>query len=888
MTDTTSSVPTTRVRAQTALPATRSRSKRRALVVDDSEAARVILKRLLEREDVEVVISESGDDALERVRLDRLGFGLIVMDLVMDCGGGIETIRRIRQLPDAAGCVICPTSSSASAALEEECQAAGASMQILRKPYSPSSITGMVQEVFGPAAAPPAAPSGRKSVRFGQDSNESVGVDAEGALERCCDDVQLLREMLEAVSQSGFERIRGVQASLRKGNLAGASLQLHNLRGDLLNLGMIGLAARLHGVEESIRNRPALPATVGDDLQQAHVVDESVHKRLVHIALDIASTASSMCQLPLMQRRIKIVPTPEQTDHPLDPQEFAALIAAMSRQEVSAFAMAPEGKRLLPADYAQDIESEFRSHFESLDFPAALRLVRPADHPDEPVQVVNGGHRLLIVDDSPSTIRLLSTILQNAGTLRFALSGEQALELALAWMPALVLTDVRMDGMSGIELCRRLKELPETSNAAVVVLSADKEIANEVSALSAGAADFIEKPLNPSRVVARVNAQLANLDRMRISQEAMIGESRQLPIGFITCSFSGRIIEMNPSVAKLIGRPTQSFSGQHLHTLFEPSRAGTVSGALESLAATGKPISLEASLAVTASEAIAVRIVGWSAPGVGGRVLWISIEDLRDWRLAERKRLDMRMSSQIASITGGIAHEFNNLLNIILGNLDLALEGETDAGRRRRLDAASKAAERAAEISRRLGDSVRTAAMSTRQPVGLNKLVDELWPLVANSVPRRVRVVKEIAPDLPSVLVEPRLFRDAVFNLIQNAYDAMPSGGRVVLSVRTEPSGAATLAVVEVRDEGVGMAQDVAEKAFDPFFTTRAPDHAGLGLTMVRNMVADLGGTVHIRSAPGKGTVVTLRLPAAVAAPDSGGNVSSAYGGATANEDFER
>ena len=90
----------------------------------------------------------------------------------------------------------------------------------------------------------------------------------------------------------------------------------------------------------------------------------------------------------------------------------------------------------------------------------------------------------------------------------------------------------------------------------------------------------------------------------------------------------------------------------------------------------------------------------------------------------------------------------------------------------------------------------------------------------------------------------------------------------MALSARVEPAdpeasnGAKTaFVVVEVRDEGAGMTKAVADQAFDPFFTTRAPERTGLGLTAVRNTVTGCGGTVHIRSSPGKGTVVTLRLP---------------------------
>lgn len=96
----------------------------------------------------------------------------------------------------------------------------------------------------------------------------------------------------------------------------------------------------------------------------------------------------------------------------------------------------------------------------------------------------------------------------------------------------------------------------------------------------------------------------------------------------------------------------------------------------------------------------------------------------------------------------------------------------------------------------------------------------------------------------------------------------MPSGGQVTLRARAEPThptastgGTGITAVIEVIDDGTGMTQAVADRAFDPFFTTRSPEHVGLGLTTVRSMVANLGGTTHIRSAPGAGAVVTMKFP---------------------------
>lgn len=862
------------VQAQAAAYSTHAKLERCALVVDDTDASRMILKRLIEREKVEVVTAESGYEAVERVRREPHRFGLIVMDLVMEGGGGIEAIRQIRQLPNAVSSIICPTSSTISPALEKECRSAGASMPILKKPYSGASIREMILSVFSSSFLPlqivGEEENSRLAGRFKELSNKHE-FDFKGALERCCFDSRLLRQMIESCHQKATALFSNMQVVLRDNNTSGILMLLHNLRGEVLNLGMPVIGELIFSLEEQLTS------------QSKVVEQESVNKRLEHIRKKLAETSASILELPELQLQIIATPVPGGDGRGLDSGQFAALVVAMRRQEVSAFSMVSGALRILPATYPPEIEIQFRHHFEALEFPAALQLLRSADNPnlDKTENYRFDQHRILIVDDSPSTVRLLSMILQNCGAIRFSLCSEDALEIAREWLPSMVIADIHMAGLSGIELCRRLKATPLTAMTVVIVISSDNEVSNEVSALSAGAADFIEKPINPTRVVARVNAQLSQIDRTkRNGLDWMAAESQKVPLGFITCTLTGNIIEMNPSVAKLAGRPLKTCVGQPMFSLFDSSQSEVVIANLTNLANTGTPMSMEVSLVDANSAGIPVRIIGWTAPSAGGRILWLAVEDLRDWRLSERERLDMRMSSQISSLTGGIAHEFNNLLNVVIGNLELLSEGETDNSRRRRLRAAATAADRAAEISQRLGESARTGLSSTIRPSRLEAFIEELWPLIVNSAPKNVSVAKEIGLNLPSVLVDPKAFRDVMLNIVQNAYDFMPSGGLVKIKVHAEPAvrisaaeGKGATAVIEVSDKGTGMTREVADRAFDPFFTTRSPAHVGLGLTIVRSMVRSMGGDVGISSAPGHGANVKLSFPAVYPTDESSGNL---------------
>lgn len=836
----------------------------------------MILQRILEREGLLVLVASSGEQAVAHVENDPEDIDLILIDLVMETLDGVEAIRQIRQLPGGRACVICPMSSTITPALEEACRKAGANSDILQKPFSVPKMRTLLQILLrdgdAPRASLPAGASPPGPDAEAKFTDVLLEVDIEGALQRSSGDHLMLRQMLETLGKEGLTRVAAAQDMLLRGDLRGVERQLHNLRGEMLNLGMPGLAARVRRFKQTLEE---LAKIGGVDHGDGHpeldaATSDSAHQQLAGIGRELSATAASLARLPILLSPTTHRPGGQESRGALDSDAFAALVAAMQHHDAAALQIALPDSRWLPSTYPDATELHFRQYFDSLDFASALALLTTTDaaHTGS-TEEATASRRILVVDDAPSTVRLLCRILQGMGSLRFALSGEQALDIARAWTPDLVIADIQMGAMSGLDLCRHLKELPQTAQSPVILLSSDNDVANEVSALSAGASDFIEKPINPARVVGRVNTQLGSLRRLPGRADSPGMNVRNAPIGFITCTLAGHIAEMNPLVATLLQRSVVSFNGQHLSALFEPDSQDEVNATLQILATTSRPASIEARMIGGDGASIPVRLAGWTAPGITGNVLWIAIEDIRDWRLSERRRQEKAESGVIASMAGGIAHEFNNLLNIVIGNLDLALENEIDPRRRNRLDAASKAAERAADISRRLGDTVRRDTASQRAPARLHDVMDSMWPLLTTAMPANIRLVRAAGQGSPQLMIDSRGLRSAMLALLQNASDAMPQGGTVTVRVSTEPAGTSSFAtgtsayaVIEVRDNGTGMVPGAESRAFDPFFTTRSPQHVGLGLTTVHGFVSAHGGRAEIRKASDGGTVVTLRLPA--------------------------
>ena len=216
----------------------------------------------------------------------------------------------------------------------------------------------------------------------------------------------------------------------------------------------------------------------------------------------------------------------------------------------------------------------------------------------------------------------------------------------------------------------------------------------------------------------------------------------------------------------------------------------------------------------------------------------------------------------LGEMAGGVAHEFNNILAIILGKTQLLLARAPEEALREGLGMIEEAAWRAADIVRRLQGFAATNIEDTNGAVDVNSLVHDavtltraLWKDEAEACGVRIEVVTDLE-NMPVVQGNPAALREAVTNLLMNAIDAMPRGGRVSLTTRAAEGGVR----LTVEDTGEGMSPEVRRRAFDPFFTTRGPLRTGLGLSVVYGITVRHRGRVELASAEGRGTSVIMWL----------------------------
>ncbi len=228
----------------------------------------------------------------------------------------------------------------------------------------------------------------------------------------------------------------------------------------------------------------------------------------------------------------------------------------------------------------------------------------------------------------------------------------------------------------------------------------------------------------------------------------------------------------------------------------------------------------------------------------------------------------------IGKLTGGIAHDFNNLLTVIQGNLQMVqeyLEARGDTHGLELIQSVAKASRRAADLTGNLLAFSRRQMLSPSR-VDLSRLLPALAEMLRRTLGDRIAIEVDVAPDCPHCLVDRLQLESALLNIAINARDAMPDGG----TLRFEGSGwhgpgaadpadtaPASWTRICVSDTGVGMTRAVRDRAFEPFFSTKASGRGtGLGLSSVYGFVRQSRGSIRLDSAPGTGTMVTLLLPA--------------------------
>jgi PAS domain S-box-containing protein len=252
------------------------------------------------------------------------------------------------------------------------------------------------------------------------------------------------------------------------------------------------------------------------------------------------------------------------------------------------------------------------------------------------------------------------------------------------------------------------------------------------------------------------------------------------------------------------------------------------------------------------------------------------VRDVTEHRRVEEQLRQAQKLEAVGTLAGGVAHDFNNLLSVILACSDLVLaEMSPDQPGREDVEEIRRAGERAASLTRQLLAFGRKQVLSPR-PLSLPAVVDGMKSLIERLVGEHIEIVTRAGTDVGRVMADPSQIEQVVMNLVVNARDAMPNGGKLLLETSVVELAAAEATplglspgahvLLSVTDSGVGMDAATQARIFEPFFSTKRELGTGLGLATVFGIVRQSGGAITVASALGRGSTFGIYLPRIAAA----------------------
>ncbi len=341
---------------------------------------------------------------------------------------------------------------------------------------------------------------------------------------------------------------------------------------------------------------------------------------------------------------------------------------------------------------------------------------------------------------------------------------------------------------------------------------------------------------------------------------------------FSVCDGEGYLKAVNPAWMNLLGYREDEVVGTLFETWIHPEDRAAGQHVFEALQRGESIKDFDVRIHVKSGD---YHWISWTfAPAED--VFYSVGRDVTQRKLLEEQLRQSQKMEAVGQLTGGIAHDFNNLLTGIVGSLDL-LQTRMAQGRvdnlERYIKAATSSANRAAALTHRLLAFARRQPLDPR-PVDVNKLVRSMEELLRRTTSESIELKIAASDNVPLTLCDPNQLESAILNLAINARDAMPEGGGLTIetgvsrldstySAARQDVSPGQYVTVCVSDTGTGMTPDVLAQAFDPFFTTKPiGEGTGLGLSMVYGFAKQSEGHVRIDSEVGRGTAVTIYLPA--------------------------
>lgn len=486
---------------------------------------------------------------------------------------------------------------------------------------------------------------------------------------------------------------------------------------------------------------------------------------------------------------------------------------------------------------------------------------------------------ILLVEDDEGDYRITEALLNRAETIEYSLDWastyEEGRDAVLTDAYDVCLVDYRLGAKNGLDLLEEVNEEGGVQ-APIILLTGQGDLEVDLHAMEAGAADYLSKdqidaPLLERSLRYAVERKEAE---QRIREQAQLLDKARDAI--LAYDMNGYIVYWNKGAERLTGWSKEEILGERTHTcLYDPDEEDKLRRCHQAMMADGEWTG-ELHMRTKDEKELVVES-RWTlvrdSTGAPDRVLVINTD------ITERKRLEsqflrsQRMES-IGRLVGGIAHDLGNLLMPITLGVKVL---------RRRLDAADdkvdqvltmiqKSAERGANMVEQVLAFAR-GVEGERVALQIAGIVDEIESITEETFPQDIDVRTDVADDLPQVVGDATQIQQVLMNLCVNARDAMPEGGTLSIDVhpvelteadaeRNIDAEPGSYVCVRVQDTGTGMPEDVLDKVFEPFFSTKEEgEGTGLGLSTAYSIVQSHDGFVDVDSEPGEGTTFWVYLP---------------------------